>query len=179
MSEENTVSDLHAVALRAGVFQVVEREAKAAKDAAREELIAALPVGDAVAGRYGDELLCKASWSKGSEKVVVVDEAAFLSWVKEHHPTEVVVTESVNPAYLSALKKVDGALVDNDGQVADGVQVVVGKPTLSVRSEKGALELVARMVAEGQVSLGALKELTEAPESEVVDGEIVDAEVVE
>lgn len=162
--------DLHAVALRAGVFQIVEREAKAAKDAARRELMAALPFGDAVAGRYGDDLVCKASWSKGSQRVVVTNERAFLAWVKEHHPTEVV--ESVNPAYLTSLKQVGDVVVDRDGVVADGVEVVTGSPTLSVRSEKSALELVARMVAEGLVSLDGLKELTAAAGDGVIEGEV-------
>lgn len=167
MSEENKV-DLHAVALRAGVFQVVEREAKAAKEEARAELIAALPFGDSVAGRYGDEILCKASWSRGSRKVVVTNERAFLEWVKEHHPTEVV--ESVNPAYLASLKQVGDVVVDKDGVVADGVEVVQGKPSLTVRSEKEALQLVTRMVSEGIVSLGALKEIVGT--SPVIEGEV-------
>ena len=161
--------DLHGLALRAGVFQVVEREAKAAKEEARQALIAALPFGDAVAGRYGDDLVCKASWSKGSRKVVVVDERAFLAWVKEHHPTEVV--ESVNPAYLASLQTVGDAVIDKDGVVADGVEVVTGKPSLTVRSEKGALELVARMVADGLVSLDGLKEIVGT--SPVIEGEVV------
>ncbi len=165
----NGMSELHALALRAGVFQVVEREAKAAKDEARAALIAALPFGDAVAGRYGDEILCKASWSKGSRKVVVTNDRAFLAWVKEHHPTEVV--ESVNPAYLASLKQVGDSVVDKDGLVADGVDVVQGSPSLSVRSEKGALELVTQMVAEGLVSLDGLKEIVGM--SPVIEGEVV------
>ena len=169
MSKENEV-DLHAIALRAGVFQVVEREAKAAKEEARAELIAALPFGDSVAGRYGNDLLCKASWSKGSQKVVVTNERAFLEWVKKNHPTEIV--ESVNPAYLTSLKQVGDCVIDKDGQVADGVEVVTGKPSLSVRSEKGALELVAQMVAEGLVSLDGLKELVGT--SPVIEGEVVE-----
>lgn len=163
------MTDLHALALRAGVFQVVEREAKAAKEEARAELMAALPFGDSVAGRYGNEILCKASWSKGSRKVVVTDERAFLEWVRENHPTEIV--ESVNPAYLASLKQVGDVLVDKDGQVADGVAVVTGNPSLSVRSEKGALELVAQMVAEGRVSLDGLREIVGT--SPVIEGEVV------
>lgn len=166
----NGENDLHALALRAGVFQVVEREAKAAKDTARAELIAALPFGDSVAGRYGDDIVCKASWSKGSRKVVVTDERAFLQWVKENHPTEIV--ESVNPAYLSSLKQVGDVLVDKDGQVAAGVEVVQGNPSLTVRSEKGALELVAQMVADGRVSLDGLKEIVGT--SPVIEGEVVE-----
>ena len=170
MSRETKV-DLHAIALRAGVFQVVEREAKAAKEEARAELMQALPFGDTVAGRYGDEIVCKAGWSKGSRRVVVTDERAFLAWVKKNHPTEIV--ESVNSAYLSSLKQVGDVLVDKDGVVADGVEVVTSRPTLSVRSEKGALELVARMVAEGLVSLDGLRELTGAAGDGVIEGEVV------
>lgn len=168
------MSDLHSAALRAGVFQVVEREAKAAKEAAKAEL-AGLPFGDSVAGRVGDELLCKASWSKGREKVVVTDERAFVAWVKEHHPTEIV--ESVNPAYVKALKTVGESLVDAHGEVVAGVEVQVGAPSLTVRSEKNALDLVARLVAEGRVSLDGLKELT-ADETVVVEGEVVEGSAV-
>lgn len=195
------VSDMHSAALRAGVFQVVEREAKAQKDAAKAELVDLLPFGDTVAGRVGDDLLCKASWSKGSAKVVITDERAFLEWVKEHHPTEIV--EKVNDAYVKALKQVDGSLVDADGNVAAGIEVQTGAPSLSVRSEKGALELVARMVTEGRVSLDGIKELAAADtasyslaevrdgtgwpkdvrftahsDSTVVDGEVVEGSAV-
>lgn len=168
------VSDLHSAALRAGVFQVVEREAKAAKEAAKAEL-AGLPFGDSVAGRVGDELLCKASWSKGREKVVVTDERAFVAWVKEHHPTEIV--ESVNPAYVKALTTVGGSLVDANGEVVAGVEVQVGAPSLTVRSEKNALDLVNQLVAEGRVTLDGLKELT-PDETVVVDGEVVEGSAV-
>ena len=167
---DKQLTDLHATALRAGVFQVVEREAKSTKDAARQALIDALPFGDTVAGRYGDDILCKAGWSKGSKKVVVTDERAFVEWVKENHPTEIV--ESVNPAYLASLKQVGDVLVDKDGVVADGVEVVTSKPSLSVRSEKGALELVTQMVADGLVSLDGLKEI--AGTSPVIEGEVVE-----
>lgn len=154
------VSDMHSAALRAGVFQVVEREAKAQKEAAKAELAEQLPFGDTVAGRVGDELLCKASWSKGSAKVVITDERAFVEWVKEHHPTEIV--EKVNDAYVKALKQVDGSLVDADGKVAAGIEVQTGAPSLSVRPEKGALEMVTQLVAEGRVSLDGIKELAAA-----------------
>lgn len=172
MSKEKQVTDLHAIALRAGVFGVVEREAKAAKDAARNELMAALPFGDTVAGRVGDDIVCKAGWSKGSTKIVVTDDQAFLEWVKECHPTEVV--ESVNSAYLASLKVVDGVVIDADGLPVEGVSVQTSKPSLSVRSEKNALEIVARMVADGQVTLGAIKELAAAEEGDVIDAEVVE-----
>lgn len=168
------VSDMHSAALRAGVFQVVEREAKAAKDAAKAELAEQLPFGDTVAGRVGDEVLCKASWSKGSAKVVITDERAFLEWVKEHHPTEIV--EKVNEAYVKALKQVDGSLVDAEGQVAPGIKVDKSDPSLSVRSEKNALDLVTQLVADGRVSLGGLTEV-EAFNDSSIDADVVGGEI--
>jgi hypothetical protein len=164
---------MHSVALRAGVFHVVEREAKAAKEAAKAELSGLLMAGDTVAGRVGDEILCKASWSKGSARVVVTDEKAFTAWVKEKHPTEIV--EKVNEAYVKSLKQIDGVLVDAAGEIAPGIEVKVGDPSLSVRAEKGALELVDKLIAEGRVSLGGIKELvTEAETVVVVEGEVVE-----
>lgn len=165
------MSNLHDAALRAGVFQVVEREAKAAKDAARAELMTTLPFGDSVAGRVGDKILAKASWSKGSKKIVVTDEQALLAWVKECHPTEIV--ESVNPAYVKSLKAVDGVVIDADGLPVDGMAVKVGDPSLSVRSESNALELVQQLISDGRVTLDAIKELTAANDS-TVDGDVAE-----
>lgn len=149
------MSELHDAAMRAGVFQVIEREAKAQKDAAKAEL-AALPVGDAVAGRVDGEVLCKASWSKGREKVIVTDERALLEWVKQHHPTEVV--ESVNPAFLKTFGVVEGQ-VHWQGEPVDFMEAVQGEPYVTVRSEKNASELVAKLLRGGMVALDGVGEL--------------------
>lgn len=173
------MTDLHDAALRAGVFHVIAKEAAAAKDAAKAEIAAALPKGDAVAGRVGDEILCKASWSKGTTSTVVVDQDALLAWVKEHHPTEiveerVVVTETVNQAYLKSLKVAGTNVIDSDGLVVPGVQVVTGKQSLSVRTEKNALDMVLALMAEGRVSLDSIKELPAADGDGYIEGEVVE-----
>jgi len=184
------------------VFHIIEREAKQAKDTAKAEVAELLPFGNTEAARIGDEILCKTSWSKTSSSVAVTDEGVFTAWVKEHHPTEIVetvrsgyvaaaflewakehhpteVVETVNPAYVKALKPVGYAVIDAAGEVVPGIDVVAGKPSLSVRAEKNAVDLVARLIAEGRVSLDSVKELTTEPEPVVVNPEVVDVEVVE
>ena len=166
------MTDLHDAALRAGVFHVIETEAKKAKAEAKEQVAAGLLVGDGVSGRVGDDILCKLSWSKGAKKIVVVDERALLAWVKEHHPTEVV--ESVNPAYVKSLKAVGGIVIDADGVPVEGMEEQVGNPSLGLRTEKGALELVTELLAAGRVSLGRIKELPAADGDGYIEGEVVE-----
>ena len=159
------MTDLHDATLRAGFWGFIESRAKELKNAAREEL-RALPFGDGKAAKVGDEILCKASWSKGSTKIVVADEAALLAWVKEKHPTEIV--ESVNDAFRNTFKAVDGVVIDMAGEAVPGMEVRTGAPTLSVRSEKGAASLVAKLVSSGQMTLDGAA----AVEPVVVEGEV-------
>lgn len=146
---------LRDAAFRAFVWQTIEARAKTLKDQARAEL-KAIPVGETVAARHGDQLLAKAAMSKGKTKLVVTDEAKLLEWVTTNHPSEIV--HAVNPAYLKALeaKAKDlgiGAVIDNQGEVIPGVEIQVGEPTVSVRKERDvdALAVVGELMSQGQL----------------------------
>lgn len=151
------MTDLRDAVLRAAVFATIEAKAKALKDEARAQL-AAIPLGDTLAARHGDRLVAKASLSKGKSKLVITDQQKLLEWVKTRHPSEVV--ESVNPAYLAALSakaKEVGAVIDSQGELAPGVELVEGAPVVSVRREKDADDIVAELLRGGHISLDGPK----------------------
>lgn len=147
------MSELREAVLRAAVFATIAERANALKDQARSEL-SEIPLGDTLSARHGDRLLAKASLAKGKSKLVVTDPQRLLEWVKTNHPSEVV--ESVNPAYLTALTakaKEVGAVIDSQGDIVPGVELAEGPPTVTVRREKDAIEIVGEMLAGGLISL--------------------------
>jgi hypothetical protein len=153
------MSELRDAVLRAAVFATIAERANQLKDEARSAL-SGIPMGDTLSARHGDRLLAKASLAKGKSKLVVTDPQRLLEWVKTNHPSEVV--ESVNQAYLTSLTakaKEVGAVIDNQGAVVPGVELVEGSPTVTVRREKDAIDIVGEMLRGGLISLDSPKEL--------------------
>lgn len=151
------MTELRDAVLRAAVFATIAERANQLKDEARAAL-SGIPLGDTLSARHGDRLLAKASLSKGKSKLVVTDAQRLLEWVKANHPSEVV--ESVNQAYLTSLTakaKEVGAVIDSQGDIVPGVELVEGLPTVSVRREKDAMEIVGEMLAGGLISLDSPK----------------------
>lgn len=166
---------LRDAAMRAAIWQTIEAKAKEQKDIARADL-AAIPVGETIAGSWNGELLAKASMAKGKAKMVTTNEAALLQWVQEHHPTELVVT--VNPAFLKSLEAKAkthglGVVIDSQGEVIPGLEIVTGSPSVSVRREANSDAIVAELLGSGRISLDGI---TPAIEPTVVEGQVVDAD---
>jgi hypothetical protein len=151
--------DMRDAAARAVVYQIIEQAAKARKDEARAEL-SDLEPGDTLAAKWDGQLLGKATMTTGRTKLVVTDEAKLLAWLQYNHPTEIVITP--NPAYLKALESTArnvGAVIDNQGEIVPGVELVSGDPYVSVRKEKDAPFVVAQLLSGGRVSLDGIKEI--------------------
>lgn len=146
--------ELRDAAFRAGVWAVIEARAKAMKDQAKAEL-AQLEPGDTVAGKWHGQTVAKATMTTGRSKVEVTDTQALLDWVKREHPTEVV--EAVNPAYVKSLEIYNGHVIDKQGVVVPGVQVVQGDPSITVRKADGAEEIIAELFRTGSVALDGIK----------------------
>lgn len=97
------------------------------------------------------------------DSIEVVDDAAFLAYVAEVHPTEVEVTRRVRPAFQLALFA--GAVergdppCDRDGRVIDGVVFRPGGEFKSVSvlplaGTKASLRAIAADIAAGKLPLG-------------------------
>ncbi|MGE2733804.1 hypothetical protein [Mycolicibacterium vaccae] len=170
-----STDQLRDAAFRAAVWSTIEAKAKEQKDAARAEL-SSIPVGETIAARWGDRILAKAGMSAGRSKLVVTDLQKLLAWVKANHPTEVV--ETVNSAWLKTVEAKAkelgiGAVIDSQGEVIPGVEILSGAPTVSVRREKNTDDIIGELFSAGRVSLEGIN--TAAIEAaEVVDGEVGD-----
>jgi hypothetical protein len=151
--------EMRSAAARAVIFSVLEQEAKKHKDAAKAEL-AQLQPGDTIGGSWDGQLLGKATKTAGRTKLVVTDERALVEWLKEHHPTELVMMP--NTAYLKALESAArevGAVIDNMGEIVPGLELVNGDPYVSVRKEKDAPFVVAQLLSGGRIALEGIKEI--------------------
>lgn len=154
---------LREAAARAAIWSVIEAAAKERKEEAKAEL-AALEVGDSIAGKVGGAIVGKASWTNGRQKLVITDPEAFLAFVELHHATEVI--RSVNPAYVRTLeslsKGLDGTVIDGDGLVVPGVEIVQGEPYLTVRRDKDAEAIVTGLLRHGLVELNGISTAVKA-----------------
>jgi hypothetical protein len=154
--------DLRNAALRAGLWQVIQQRAEELKNEAKAELAQALEPGDSIAGKHGDQTVCKVTAAKGRAKLVVTDETKLVGWAALNHPSEIV--RSVNPAYLKSLEAKareigTGAVIDKQGDVIPGIELVEGEPYVSVRRTPEAAFVVAQLLSGGQLSLDGVKEL--------------------
>lgn len=124
--------------------------------------LALLP-GERKAAVIGEQVLGHVSMVKGRKSARVVNEAAFLAYVKSRWPGEVEVTERVNPAFqkriLDEAVKL-GAFVDSEGVVIDGiVDVTQGDPYPSFKGAEEADLIIAGLMQRGDLSINGLKEI--------------------
>lgn len=101
--------------------------------------------------------------SKGRKTARVVNDAAFLAYVKAHHPDEILIEEKVNPAFqkklLDDIAKA-GEFKDSDGVTIDGiVSVVVGQPYPTVSKDADLDITIAALLERGALSVTGLREL--------------------
>lgn len=151
--------NLRDAAFRAGVWQMLEQKAKAMKDAAKAEL-SALEPGDRVTGKWHGQPVASATMSNGHSKLVIDDYAGFAQWVASRWPTEVVLQQTVNTAFINVLEKSalrDGALIDEQGDVCPFAEIVESSPYISVRKVDGAEEIIAELFRSGAVHLEGIR----------------------
>lgn len=107
-----------------------------------EKVTAELPDGTGVAS-------VSLAGGKGA-RAAVVDDRAFLAWVKANHPTE--IEERVSDAFK---KRFLDELAQN-GEEVPGVELGTARPYLSNRFKTGGKDAIAAAWAEGTLQLGEL-----------------------
>lgn len=116
--------------------------------------VGAVPVRDA-----DDVQLGTASLVGGKPKATVVDESAFLGWVKTNHPDQ--VREIVDLAYRSKLLKAAanaGTGIDpSTGELIPGIEVTEGRPYARVNPNDEARDRIKDLIHRS-----GLLQLTEA-----------------
>lgn len=88
--------------------------------------------------------------SGGKEAARVVDEQAFMGWVRKNAPQELV--EIVRDSYRKAVLKA----VLSGGEVPDGVELAQGEPYTTVTLTAGAADVVLAAVRSGVIQPLAL-----------------------
>lgn len=120
-----------------------------------------LLAGERKAAVVNGQVIGHVTMAKGRRTARVASEAALLAYVKAHYPTEVEMTEQVRPAFLKQLlddASKNGALVDSDGVVIDGlIDVVDGEPYPMSKLAPDADIQIAGLLARGQLGAHGLK----------------------
>ncbi|TDB80963.1 hypothetical protein [Micromonospora sp. KC721] len=169
--------------MRAAVLKALMDEVKKVYDAARAEadgrlveLNGALGVKTIEVKLPGhDEPVAQVTLSE-PKAGFVVDEAGFLDWCKQKHPTEVQTVvaepvEQVRPGWRKALLarmrvEPDGTVVDGEtGRILEFVRVAEPPPpSTTLTFKKGGREEVAAAYRDGRLSLPELLALPASPQ---------------
>ena len=90
----------------------------------------------------------RATWVGDEDRLVVVDEAAFVAYVLLRHPTKVTI--AVEPAFRRVLlahpEAVDGTVIDEDGEPVPGVELRPSRPHGSSRKTDEARATVEQLL---------------------------------
>lgn len=151
----------HEIATRLAVLKVLSDLVKTQTDDAKTSVTEQMTPGDRLTATLPDGTkVASVTMAEPRASVKVVDEAAFVAWVAEEYPGEIVqaVRESFRTKVLDAVRR-NGAPIDHNGAVTRGVEIVERDPYVTVRPTSGASEAVAQAWRDGTVQLGALPEL--------------------
>lgn len=122
-----------------------------------------LRAGERVSADFGGFHLGFVTMARGRKTARVVNEAAFLAYVKARFPGEVEVVERVNPAFQKRLldeAAKQGAFKDDDGITIDGIiQVTQGEPYPVVAKDPDLDISIAALVERNMLGINGLKEL--------------------
>jgi hypothetical protein len=148
-------------AAEAVVYALIEDVAKERKEEARQWVANHLREDsskgfDAVAK---GKVIGSVTRSKDSEKLDILDMAAFVEYAVSHQPHLISVAYQEKDSFLRTLKQVDGTWIDREGVPVPGVSKRISYGTVRVNKDPDARELVRTLLSSGAVSLEGLKEL--------------------
>ncbi len=130
-----------------------------AENEVREELAEAFQVpGTREMGQVGGRVIGSVQLIKGTSSWAVADYEAWLRWVKDNNPGELV--EVVRPSYTTAMLKKykdGGAMIDEEtGEaiVPDGIVPKSGQPSIRVSASKDAPGIILQAMGDAAVILG-------------------------
>lgn len=151
---------LRDLATQLAVLTVVEDAVKERKDALRAAVRDALDEAgaDATRAELNDERIAKISLVAPQLKAIVGDENAFIAWVEENYPHEVITTKSVRSSFKEAILKkfvINGEEVINHetGEVVPGMKTARGSSYVSTRFESEGRAKVLDALRSGSLQL--------------------------
>lgn len=125
------------LSLKLAAVSLIADEAKRTKDHLRAELKSEMDAigADRVKAELGDDVVAYVMTTKPKFKWEVVSEQAFVRWVKENHPTEIVETirESFREVILDKFNYQDDVAIDPNGEVVDWLVGSIADPYLTTK----------------------------------------------
>jgi hypothetical protein len=140
------------------------------KNQLNPEAAQSMDVGERHGARFGGRRVAWVSMPTPATRAAVVNEAAFLAWVKEALPDEVETVERVRPGtakHLAEMMKVKGGWTDEDGNLIPipGIRVSTSDPSPRVELEDDAEEAIREAWRAGEIDLGEFLALPAVPEA--------------
>jgi hypothetical protein len=151
------------------------------KNQLNPEAAQAMDVGERHGARFDGRRVAWVSMPTPATRAAVVNEAAFLAWVKETLPDEVETVERVRPGtakHLAEMMKAKGGWTDEDGNLVPipGIKVTTSDLSPRVELDDDAEDAIRTAWLAGEIDLGEFLALPAAPEP-VQSGAIPRAEL--
>lgn len=163
------MSDMQQLARRAVAAKTISDMIKAVGDDAKGDLLGLMAEHGServrVTSETGDDFGA-VTLVPGRINARIIDPAAFLAWVLERYPEQIIQT--VSPAFaerLLATAARKGDPVDDQGEVIPGVMVGQGAGYLTVRPTPAAKDRAADLLANNLPSITATASTTEQESS--------------
>lgn len=120
--------------------KLAELEAELRHDAA-----CGLDPGDKKHAKIGDHRIGQVWLTDPEPSWRVTDSARFAEWVAENAPDEIVTVTSVRASFEKAIRDQGGYINPETGEVEEvpGLALVKGSPTLTVKADAGAEQVIA------------------------------------
>jgi hypothetical protein len=142
VSKENA---LRKAAIAAHIVKVASQE----KEKALRELREYMAPGDTSKPMIDGLQVGTVSFSSPQPRYQVVDEKALVAWLEWNKPEAV---HKVPAPWFTATAALDG-FIKQTGEVPDGVEVVRGAPSISVRVSAKQAEAIRDLISTGDISL--------------------------
>lgn len=160
-----STDDDRVMAGRAAFLKWLGDEVFLAKTQVRDAIEPRIEPGERIRAELPDGTVIGAvTIGKAAETPTVTDERALLAWVKENRPTE--ITESVNTAYVDALKKqvkAHGyAFVPDTGEIIPGIGLKTSTPSYRPTVDRDLIPMLRQrsgeLISDGLLELPAAEE---------------------
>ena len=156
LDEKLKVVNPHDISIRLTAVVLLERAIVKIKNNLRDELANHLLRENVkkLQADYESARVSSHTLGGGKQKYAILDEVAFVNWVKENYPFEIV--ESVNPIFqknfTEQLRAVDNkAIFAKTGELIDFVEVRQQKSFLITRIHPEGVERIETALADGRL----------------------------
>lgn len=108
----------------------------------KKEHLSQIPTGQTNRVLIDSEVVGTVAMTVGSRSIITTDEEALIDWCDRFHPSEVEMITRVRPAFLASLTMTGDVVVDNLGNIVDGLKVATADGYPVVKPDKAKADLL-------------------------------------